>query len=467
MKILLIEADFNRNIGKRQISKINSSNPVFGINLLASILRNIGHEVLVLDSFFAYLKNKFSEKINLIKSTRLILEKENNIDCVGISLTSPTRNYGIRIAKEIKNFDSKILIIGGGPHISIMQEMFLERYSNIFDILVIGEGEITLLQIINSIDTNQSLEQIEGIVLRNKRGEIIKTNPRRNLNNNELNNTDIIPFTEYPQYQEIFNFGNINTISLITTRGCPYRCNFCYSPQLWEKYRFQEPKRVSEEIKFLLNKYHIKNLRFQDDTLTYNKQRAIDIFKEIKKLNSSLSLYMHTRFDCIDENLIKNYSEAGGKKIYFGLESGSEKIRDAMNKNIRMTNDEIIDICKIIKKNKINIGIWIILGYPGETEDELDDTLNLLSIINPDEVTCNPVHVHPNTALFKQCLKEKKYNINDWLNEKSDFFPFHRGQKGRKLVTLCLEIEKKYSNKQIRTTLEYELETSLGKEIKL
>ena len=464
MKILLVAVDFIRKVGDKQSFFIEPSAPTLSINYLASILRNQGNEVIVLDSLFEYLRTEFSNTIDIVKGVKNILKEEKNIDCVGISFTSPTRNYALNIARIVKAFNPQIKIIAGGPHITILREMFFKKYYHIFDILVIGEGDKTFPELINAFDRKIPLENVNGILYIDNKGKIKKTNPRVILSEKELNNINIVPFTDYLQYQELLPNGIIPAITLVTTRGCPYYCTFCYSPRFWRKYRAQSAKRVLAEIEYIVKKYKVKNIRFQDDVFTFNKNRSLRIFEGIKNKGWKIDLYMHTRFDCIDEDIIKAYAMAGGKDIYFGLESGSEKIRRAMKKNSGITNEKILEICKTVKKYNINLGLWVIWGYPEETDEDIQTTYDLFNKIKPDEVNCNPIHVHPYTPLFFQAKKEGIYKLEDWLDEKKDFFPYHKGLAGQYIFSLGKIITKQFSAKQIklRTSLERDIETNFG-----
>lgn len=455
MKILLVEADFVREVGGKQNFFDKPSAPTLGVNYLASILRNHGHEVIVLDSLYEYLRTDFSSTINIVRGTRDILEKEKNIECVGISITSPTRNYAFNIAKEVKIFNPKIKVIAGGPHITILREMFLERFSQFFDFLIVGEGDKTLLELINALEDKMSVEEVAGIIYRDTRGKIKKTHTRTILSEKELDDINIVPFVDYPEYQEISPNGDIPAITLVTTRGCPYHCTYCYSPRLWEKYRAQSYKRVLAEIEYIVKKYRVKNIRFQDDVFTFNKRRCLRILEGIKDKGWNLNFYMHTRFDCINEDIIKAYAEAGGKDIYFGLESGSQKIRTALNKNINISNEKILKICRTVKSYDLHLGLWVIFGYPGETENDIQMTYELLDKIKPDEVSCNPVHVHPYTPLFFQAEKRGIYKLEDWLDRKTDFFPYNIKDQ-ENIGKVCLNFANHFNKQVVRPRFEEE-----------
>jgi len=462
MKILLIEADFIREVGQKESCFVKLSAPALGVNYLASILRNQGHKVIVLDSFYEYLRTNFTSPIDIVKGTIAILEQEEDIECVGISITSPTRNYALNIARQIKSYNPEIKVIGGGPHITILQELFLEKFSKFFDFLVIGEGDKTLPELISALDGKTSMSEIAGIIYSDSRGGIKKSNPRSILSEHELNNFDTVPFTDYKQYQKFLPDGIIPSVPLVTTRGCPYHCAFCYSPRLWGKYRKLSSERVLAEIGHLIEKYKVRNIRFQDDTFTFDKNRCLKILEGITIKKWNIELYMHTRFDCIDEDIVEAYVKAGGKDIYFGLESGSQPLRMAMDKN-HVANKEILEICRTVKNYGINLGLWLIFGYPGETDEDIQMTYNLVSEIQPHEVNCNPAHVHPYTPLFYQAEKEGIYRIEDWLNNAEDFFPYFKDERGAKAYQTCTLFANHFSKTRIRAILEKCFETTLGR----
>jgi len=464
MKVLLVESDFIRSVGGEQEFLQKPSAPALGVNYLASLLHKIDCETIVLDTLYEYLRTTYTNPVNVIEGTKTILENEGDIDCVGISITSPTRNYALKIAEAVKTFNPEIKVIGGGPHVTILREKFLERFSHLFDFLIVGEGDRTLPELIKTLREKRSVSRIAGLIYKDKAGKVITNPSRPYLTENELNDVSSVPFVNYDQYQKILPESVVPTANLTGSRGCAFHCAFCYSPRLWKGYRTQSADRVRAEIEYLVAKYRIKNLRFQDDVLTYEKQRAINIFEGIKSMRVGLNLYMHTRFDCIDEDILESFKEAGGKDIYFGLESGSPRIRSAMNKQLNISNQRIVEIGRTVKSFGVNLGLWVIFGYPGETEKDIAITRDLIDRVNPTEVRCNPAHVHPYTHLFRIAERWGIYKLEDWLESKDDFFPFSKGHEGRTAFETGKILESIYSGVSagLRTPLEKDMETTLG-----
>jgi len=217
---------------------------------------------------------------------------------------------------------------------------------------------------------------------------------------------------------------------------------------------------VVAEIEYLVKNFGVKNIRFQDDTFTVPKGRCIDIFRKIKEKKLDVELYMHTRFDVIEEDIVKAYVEAGGRDIFFGLESGSERLRSLMGKDHRITNELVMERCELLKRYGINIGIWLIFGYPGETEEDVEETYELLQEIEPDQVACNVAHVHPFTPLFEQARREGIYKLEDWLERKEDFFPYAQDGKLEEAFKNCTLFSRKFTKKLIRAELEKDVDTT-------
>lgn len=431
MRILLIATDSNRYLKSKY--SIRDLYPHLGLNYLKTVLTNKGYQVEVLDSLSVYALSNFKLPINIPNMAKKILE-ESEAEILGISVLTPYRKMAFDIARFAKEKNPNIKIILGGPHITAMEEFILNRYANLIDAIVIGEGEDTLLELIGAFESKKNLKNVKGIAYVDSNGEIIK-NPVRPL----IENLDRIPFPNYDQYIKILPDNKLSSVVIMTSRGCPFKCRFCSSSLFWKKWRIRSPKNVVNEIEYLMHKYRVEEIRIWDDTFGINKNQAIGVFRRLVENKIKIRIgYLNTRFDVIDEEILYWYKKAGGTGIFFGLESGSERIRKFMNKNF--TNEKVREVINNSKKLGLNIGLFLIFGYPSEKLSDVQETYKLVKEIEPDQVLCNLPLIYPRTDLFNIAKKEGEFNFNEWLQESPDYFTCSDSDETKGYMALFNEI---------------------------
>jgi radical SAM superfamily enzyme YgiQ (UPF0313 family) len=424
-KVLIVFPDIFREF-KTAKYPIQALYPNYGMNSLAIVLRNQGYYTKVIDSLYSFALSQNTNILSFIKSNIHTL----NFDIVGISVLSPFRKIAVDIAKFVRKTNPHTKIIFGGPHVSLLGPDILKRYSNLIDALVLGEGEETLPKLIQAFEDKRDFSTVRGIAYINGSNKIKMTPPRP-----EITELDEIPLPNYDQYAEVLPDGKIPTISIITSRGCPYNCNFCSSKKLWKKVRNRSPENILKEIECLVEKYKVDEIRIWDDIFGINKKQAIAVFKSIvsRKINIRIG-YLNTRIDVIDEEFLYWYKKAGGKGIFYGLESGSENVRKHMNKNF--TNEKVIEISKATKKYGLLLGFFLIFGYPGETISDIRMTYRLLEEIKPDQIVYNLALIYPRTKLFEKAKEEGKVKIENWLDESPAFFPYTNSELAKGCMAL-------------------------------
>lgn len=432
MNILLIATDIKRSF---QTYSISHCYPYIGLNYLASSLNKNGHKTIVIDPLYIQLASKnvhecVSEYIN-----------EFDIGIIGLSVTSQTRKYCLDIARHIKKEFPDIITIAGGRHIAALPEQILNNYNMLFDYLILGEAEESLPLFASTLEKRKLDGKIPGLAF--KKGNCITINRPAKISQS----LDKLPFPEYSQYAKLYEDETLPTVSMITTRGCQFDCEFCCTKQFWGKERFRSPKNVVDEMEYHYKTYKTRHFRFQDDTFLDPKERAIQIFQEIIKRNLQVDLYVHSRFDTIDEESILWFKRAGGNSIYFGLESGSEKIRNKiMGKNI--SNFQIKNAAKILKNNHVNFGMYAMFGYPTETIEDIYLTYELVKEIEPNDLQTSITKIFPGSRLF-QIAKEKGIITEDaWLNEDQEYFTYLRGEPLQKAIGFQLMFDELFRGKE-------------------
>jgi len=281
---------------------------------------------------------------------------------VGIGMVTAKYQTALNLAKLIRKNNPETKIITGGPHPTLCPKEVLEI--KLFDVVVRGEGEITIINVMNAFRGNKSFSGIQGISYW-ENGKIIH-NPDQEL----INDLDSLPVSanhliinQQDMLADDFSY-------LMASRGCPYHCIFCAAYKIWtRKVRFRSPENVVEEIKQIKRDYNPVYFHFQDDSFTLDKQFINRFCRVIKQEKIRIRWSCETRADLVDEKVIKNIKSAGCFKIVMGAESGNEGILVKIKKHV--TTEQIRKAVMICKKNKLETSLFFMIGFPWETEKEI------------------------------------------------------------------------------------------------
>ena len=356
-------------------------------------------------------------------------EIENEIikrkpDLIGIQIYTFSLIDAINVANIAKKINSNIHICAGGPHPSIYPSETLKNPS--IDSVVIGEGEYAFSDILNAIEYKKGFADIKGILFKID-DKIVNTGRRDFLSNEELDSLpfparDITPIRKY--YSLLAKKPTITT--MITSRGCPFKCVFCDRPQMGKAFRFRSADNIIEEIRVCIG-MGIEEFFFYDDTFTINKNRVLEFCLKLAEsgLNKKIIWDIRSRVDTIDEEMIKLMRLAGCARIHYGVESGTEKILKVLKKEINL--DRVRHIFKATSKYGIQTLAYFIFGNPTETEEDIQKTILFSKQINPDYVHYSLMTPYPGTELYRQGLNKGVFNSDYWKvfaeNPDSAFFP--------------------------------------------
>jgi len=369
------------------LEKAGSILPPLGICSLAGSLRKQGISVKIIDSL--------ALKLN-IKETFDLIEKYSP-KYVGITATSQVIKDAGRLAKYIKTQSKNIKIIIGGPHISALPKETLEIFPE-FDIGVIGEGEISLIEIIQ----NNNLKDVEGLVIR-ENTEIKLTKPRmfiKNLDSLPFPAWDLLPNINKTYRPAITNYKKLPTTSLVTSRGCFGQCTFCSQGVFGRVCRFFSAEYLIKMIEYLKERYGIKDICFYDDNFLLNKRRVFEICRLMKQKKLNLVWSCDSRVDLVDAEILKVMKEAGCWEISYGFESGSQKILDNLKKNISIEQSK--KAIKLTKEAGISVRGFFMIGCPGETEKTLKETYKFIKNNNIDEIFLSYFTLIPGSEVYKK-----------------------------------------------------------------
>ena len=274
-----------------------------------------------------------------------------------------------------------------------------------------GEGEETIVELTDYLNkNNQNIDDIKGIVYRDSNNGKLKTTEKRplikDLDSIPFPARHLVPFTDYGATQD-------QTGGIITSRGCVYNCNYCSSSLIMgKKFRSRSPNNVVDEIEELIDKYHINDIGFMDDTFMLNKSRASEIADEIKARDLDISFVASSRVDRVDKDLLENLKSSGLKTIYYGVESGSQRILDLMKKGITIKNVE--DAVKVAKDVNLDVLTSFILGYPGETEADMNKTIDFSTKLDSDYCQYSILTPFPGTPIYDDLIKKDLIDNDEW-----------------------------------------------------
>ncbi len=292
-------------------------------------------------------------------------------------------------------------IVLGGPDVSYNIENYLNTGAHF---IIIGEGEETTKELYHAITQNTAVSEITGIAYL-ENSILIKTPPRikmKDLSNLPLPNRDGIAIEKYLQVWKE-NHGK-SSMTVSTQRGCPYTCKWCSTAVYGQSYRRRPAKLVVEELAMLQKQYHPDSIWFVDDVFTVSHKWIKDFHKETINQGIKIPFECITRAERLNDEVLQLLKEAGCYRIWIGAESGSQKIIDAMDRRVD------VNVVKdaIIKTNAIGIetGTFIMLGYPGEDEKDIKETISYLKKANPTHFTITIAYPIKGTSLYTEIEKD-------------------------------------------------------------
>ena len=419
MKILLI------NPVIREWAKPN----VFpsGLGYIASVLRNSGHEVKVMDiNAYRWKPETVEDKI-----------KNADFDVVGIGAIVTVYSYVKWLISVLKKYHpEKKIIIGGSVGTSI-PHIVLEKTEA--DIVCIGEGEKTAVELIDALQNNRDLSGVKGIWYKDNNNELHQTDKRdpvENLDELPLPAWDLFPMNIYlenpvgaPNRNKWIDGdteeGGPLTMNLMGTRGCPYQCIYCYHDFMGAGHRFRSPENIINEMKVLYERYDLRYFHFIDDEFCMNKEFVFDFCKKIKEeFKDTVTWACTGRVNLMTEEMIAALADSGCVLIGYGIESGSQRMLDAMKK--RVTVEQAKKAIQLTKKYLGWADCSLLIGTPGENRETIQESIDFCK-----EMELNPEVIffatpYPGTELYRMALQQGK------IKDEEDYV-LNLGEQGEKI----------------------------------
>ncbi|HEX6913866.1 MAG TPA: radical SAM protein [Chitinophagaceae bacterium] len=408
MKVLLTHGYFLEEDEKEQL--IMKPYVPLGILYISAYLEQHGVENEVFDSTFSNRKS-FCDYITAYRP-----------GVIGIYTNLMTKPNVLNMIGYIRERLPGTRIVLGGPEVRASAERFLRAGA---DYIVIGEGELTMLELVRAIeqDREAAVVMIPGLAILLD-GQFIRTAERE-----KIADLDQLPFPNRKKvnlqlYLDTWNSHHgRSAVSVNTMRGCPYSCRWCSRAVYGASYRRRSPENVVRELEEVYNTYRPGSIWFVDDVFTINHKwlRGFNDVLQAKQLKISYECI--TRADRLNEEAIMLLKASGCFRVWIGAESGSQQVIDLMDRRVKV--EQVRDMIRLASKHGLETGTFIMLGYPGETEADIKETIYHLKQSNPDHFTITIAYPIRGTELFQQ-VESQQLNSPDWATSTDRDINFKR-----------------------------------------
>ncbi len=415
--------------------QVQTPAPPLGLAYLGAFLNKNGYKYTAIDACGEVLDQILPSKANrqiLIQGLTIpkILER--------IPLTSKIIGFSCsfshcwplvaEIAEAVRYQFPEALLVAGGEHPTALPDHVLK--DGIFDVVVLREGEETFLELANKVKNNQPWHEIEGIAYKDTNNIVAKNGPRK-----RVTDIDSFPYPDwdnwyiekYIEHQQVSGINLGRSMPILGSRGCPYMCTFCSNKCMWtRRYIMRDGKAIVDEMEYMKNKYNVNGFSFFDSTFIVNHKKTISFCQELinRNLNISYQLPAGTRCEVFDDELVVALEKSGLKNFSFAVESGSEKIRNIIKKQINLYN--LFKAVKSVRKTKMTVGCFIVIGFPEDNKESMTQTLSLvrkLAFMGLDDVTVSKFTPYPCSEYFDQLNKKGFFSKElEELNNIISFF---------------------------------------------
>ena len=388
-------------------------NPPLGLLYVAAyLLEHTAHEVEIIDCQVEGLS--YHELENRIRASRP--------DVLGLTAMTLTLIDVLKTARAAKEIDPSTMVVLGGPHVSIYPQETIS-YPGV-DFAVSGEGEQSFKMLLDALGDEKAIAGIPGIGFKKKDGTLHASPPSM------IEDLDALPFparrrVPYQKYSSLLMKRNPVT-TIMTSRGCPFKCSFCDRPFLMNYFRPRSVHNVIAEIEDCIS-LGIHDFLFYDDTFTVNKQRVVQICKEIVDRNWDIRFDVRSRVDTVSEEVLLNLKKAGCMGIHYGVEAGTEKILKVLKKGTPL--EQIKETFALTKRVGIPILAYFIIGNPSETLDDIHSTFKLIRELDPDYLHLSIFIPFPGSEIYINGLEKGLVKCDHWKefaqNPQPGFLPPH------------------------------------------
>lgn len=380
--------------------------PPIGTLYAAALMREKGHEVSFFDTMFAYGPEEISPSLEEQAPDVLVLYDDGFNYLTKMCLTN-MREAAFRMIKMARQKGCTVIVSSSDS--TDHYEQYLAEGA---DFILLGEAEQTLTELVHAIGLRQTnFLGIPGIayMLDDAVVKTVKRNVLRDLDSLPCPAWDLVNIDAYRKMW--LKHKGYFSLNMATTRGCPFKCNWCAKPIYGNRYNSRSPQNVVAELKMLKEKFNFDHIWFCDDIFGLKPGWVNEFAGLVEKEQLHFRFKIQARADLLlQENYIRDLARAGCENIWMGAESGSQKILDAMDKGT--TVEQIFEATRLLKKNGIHPSFFIQFGYPGETKDDIVKTINMINKLLPYEIGISVSYPLPGTPFYERVKADMKEKTN-------------------------------------------------------
>lgn len=441
MKTILLTHSYFLHFDPKQES-LGQPFPPLGTLYAASVLKEHGYKVVVHDVMFEKNAEHIEGIIEQVKPDFFIIYDDGFNYLTKMCLTN-MRDAALRMTELAKHHHIPVIISS-----SDSTDHFEKYLNQGVDCVLLGEAEETVIDVLTHLSSGKFLnENIHGIAFKENDGKVVKTSRRnviRDLDSLPMPAWDLIKLQPYKSAWKAKN--DYYMINMGTTRGCPYKCNWCAKPIYGQKYNSRSPRNVVDEIKFLRTNYGIKNIWFSDDIFGLKPNWVQEFANIMAKEGMNIRYKIQSRADLLlQENYVEYLAKSGCTSVWMGAESGSQKILDAMDKGI--TVEDIKQATYLLKKYGIKPSFFIQFGYLGETREDIDKTIALINELLPTDIGISVSYPLPGTKFYETVKADLKEKAN-WTDSDDLDLMFKNTYSAEFYKTLHRYVHKNYRKHQ-------------------
>ncbi len=414
--------------------------PPLGTIYAASLMRKEGYKVDLFDTNLRDNSNEIEPVITHKKPRYLVLYDDGFNYLTKMCLTT-MRQAAFKMIAIGKQYGCTVIV-----NSSDSTDHYKKYLTAGADYIIKGEGEQTLKELIDAIENNKNITSIAGIVFKNN-NEYITTPPRKvlvNLDDLSLPAWDLVNIEAYRKIWK--EGGKPFSLNMATTRGCPYKCNWCAKPIYGNRYNSHSPAYIVNQIKFLKEKYGVTRFWMCDDIFGLKPGWVQEFNTQLKYEKLSISYVIQSRVDLLlKENTIDALAESGLKEVWVGAESGSQKILDAMDKGTKV--EQIYAATQLLKEKGVRVAFFIQFGYLGETKEDIKKTVTMIKELQPDNIGISVSYPLPGTPFYERVKNDLKTKAN-WTDSDDLAMLFQGTFNARYYKKLHRYVHKEYRKSQ-------------------
>lgn len=380
--------------------------PPLGTIFAAALLRENGFDVKLFDTMFSHDP---AEIIPTLESYRpdILVVYDDGFNYLTKMCLSNMREAAFKMQRYAKQRGCKVIMTS-----SDAADHYEKYLSSDADFVIVGEAEYTLLELTKALETNIThFDQIDGIAYHHS-GQLVLTKKRaisKNLDNLPLPAWDLVDITPYKKvWLDKHGYFSLN---VATTRGCPYKCNWCAKPMYGNAYNMRSPQNVVREIQLISQLFHMDHIWFCDDIFGLKRSWVSEFAELVKKERLRFRYKIQSRADLlVQEKYVEALAASGCDEVWMGAESGSQRILDAMDKGT--TVEEIREARALLKMHNIKAAFFLQFGYLGETLEDINKTIRLVKETMPDDIGISVSYPLPGTPFYEKVKQDLSLKSN-------------------------------------------------------